>query len=101
MPNGHGGSVRFFPVGVILFFLVGLFAAYYQSGEAWQLYAGYGLSALLGERFAHHLHRWNSEEYDGAYYSDAEKAAVRKTYVVAAILYVIGAVAAWNLLTTK
>ena len=101
MPNGHGGYVRFLSVVVLLLFLAGVFAAHHKTGEAWLLYAGYALSALLGERFAHHLHRWNSEEYDGAYYSDAEKAGVRKTYIVAAILYVIGALAAWNLLTTK
>ena len=101
MPNGHGGYVRFFSVGVILFFLAATFAAWHKSGEPWLLYGGYALAALGGERFAHHLHRWNSEEYDGAYYSDAEKARVRKTYIVAAIIYVIGAVVAWDLLTTR
>jgi hypothetical protein len=101
MPNGHGGSVRFFSVGVLVIILAVNLVAYHKSGEAWVLYAGYALSALLGERFAHHLHRWNSEEYDGAYYSDAEKAGARKIYIVAAILYVIGAVVAWNFLTTK
>ena len=101
MPNGHGGHVRFFSVGVLLVMLAVALAAYLKSGEDWVLYSGYALSALAGERIAHHLHRWHSEEYDGAYYSDAEKAGVRKIYIVAAILYVIGALAAWNLLTTK
>ena len=101
MPNGHGGHVRFFPVGVILLFLAGTFAAWHKSGEEWLLYAGYALSALGGERFAHHLHRWSSEEYDGAYYSDAEKASVRKTYIVGAIIYVLGGLIGWNFLTTK
>jgi hypothetical protein len=101
MPNGHGGHVRFFSVGVLVVLVALTLAAYYKSGEDWVLYSGYALSALLGERFAHHLHRWKSEEYDGAYLSGAEKAGARKLYIVAAIIYVIGAVAAWNLLATK
>ena len=101
MPNGHGGHVRFLPVGVILLILAGLFAAWHKSGAEWLLHAGYVLSALGGERLAHHLHRWASEEYDGAYYSDEEKAGVRKTYIVAAIIYVLGGLIGWHFLTTK
>ena len=99
MPNGHGGHLRFFSVGVILLFLGGIFAVWHKSGEEWLLYAGYALSALGGERFAHHLHRWGAEEYDGAYTSDAEKASVQKTYVVGAIIYVLGGLIGWHFLT--
>ena len=101
MPNGHGGTVRYFSFGVIVLFLAGVFAAWHKSGEEWLLYAGYALSALGGERLAHHLHRWKSLEYDGAYYSDEEKAGVRKTYIVGAIIYVLGGLIGWNFLTTK
>jgi hypothetical protein len=101
MPNGHGGQVRFLPVALLLVCAAVLIVYARKSGEEWAVYGGYGLAALIGERFAHHLHRWKSEEYDGSYYSDAEKAAARKTYIVAAIIYVIGALVAWNLLITK
>ncbi len=98
MPNGHGGHVRFFSVIVLLVALAAMLAVYRKAGNPWVLYAGYGLAALLGERFAHHLHRWKMEEYDGSYYSDAEKARVRKAYVAGALLYAIAAVAAWHFL---
>jgi hypothetical protein len=101
MPNGHGGYVRFLSVGVILFFLAGTFAAWHKSGEEWLLYAGYALSALGGERLAHHLHRWKYDEYGGAYYSEETHAAVRKLYIVAAIIYALGGLIAWHFLTTK
>ena len=101
MPNGHGGYVRFFSVAVLLLFLGGVFAAYRMNPELWLLAAGYGLAALLGERFARNLHMWNAEEYGGSYYSDAEMAGARKTYIVAAVIYAIGAVVAWGFLTTK
>ena len=101
MPNGHGGHVRFFSFGVIVLFLAGIFAAWHKSGEEWLLYAGYALAALGGERLAHHLHRWKYEEYDGSYYSEETHAAVRKLYLVAAIIYVLGGLIAWHFLTTK
>ena len=100
MPNGHGGSVRFLSVGVILFLLAGVFAAYHNTGEPLWRWLGYGLAALGGERFAHHLHRWKYDESGGAYYSWETHAAVRKLYIVAAIIYVMGAVVAWHFLTT-
>jgi hypothetical protein len=101
MPNGHGGHVRFFSVVLLTICAAGLLIYARKTEEAWALYGGYGLAVLIGERFAHHLHRWHVQEYDGGYYSDAEKAGARKTYIVAAILYVIGALVAWDLLTTK
>jgi len=98
MPNGHGGSVRFFPVIVLLVILGTMLVVYRKAATPWVLYAGYGFAALLGERLSHHLHRWKVEEYDGAYYSDPEKARVRKVYLAAAALYVIAAVATWHFL---
>jgi hypothetical protein len=100
MPNGHGGHVRFLPVIVLALLLAALLAAYRGSGEPWMLYAGYALSAVFGERLAHHLHRWQVLEYGGAYATDEEKAGARKTYVVGAIVYVLGGLIGWNLLTT-
>lgn len=100
MPNGHGGSVRFFSVVVLLFFAAGLLAYVRNGGAGWAVYAGYGLAVLIGERFAHHLHRWHVEEYDGAYASDEQNAAAQKTYIVGAIIYVLCAVVAWYFLTT-
>jgi hypothetical protein len=100
MPNGHGGNARFFPV---IFFLVvagGLLAYARNTGADWAVYGGYGLAILIGERFAKSLHLWHVENYDGAYATDEEKAGARKTYRVGAVIYVIVAVAAWNLLTT-
>jgi hypothetical protein len=99
MPNGYGGYVRFFSVGVILFFLAGIFAAWHKSGEGWLLYTGYALAALGGERLAHHLHRWKYDEYGGAYYSEETHAAVRKLYIICTILYATGGVVAWYFLT--
>lgn len=101
MPNGHGGYVRFLSVAALLLLLGGVFAGYLKSPEPWLLYAGYAVAALLGERFAHNLHMWKAEEYDGVYLSDDEKIGARKTYIVAAVIYVIGAVVAWDFLTTK
>ena len=102
MPNGHGGSARFFPVIILLVIAAGLLVYVRSDGApGWALYAGYPLACLMGERIAHHLHRWHAEEYDGAYLTDQEKAGARKTYIVAAIIYVIGAVVAWDFLTTK
>ncbi len=99
MPNGHGGYVRFFSVVVLLFFAAGLLAYIKNGGAEWAVYAGYGLAVLIGERFAHNLHRWGAEEYGGAYASDEENAAAQKTYIVGAIIYVLGAVVAWHFLT--
>jgi hypothetical protein len=99
MPNGHGGRVRFFPVIVLALFLGGLLVYARKTGAEWAIYAGYGVAVLAGERFAHHLHLWHVDEYVD--WSDEEKAAARKIYIVGAIIYVIGALAAWNLLTTK
>lgn len=101
MPNGHGGYVRFFSVIVIVLATTGLLVYVRKTGVEWAVYAGYVLAVLLGERFAHHLHRWKIEEYDGAYATDEEKAAARKTYIVGAIIYVLGAVVAWHFLTTQ
>ncbi len=95
MPNGHGGSVRFFSVIVLLIFAGGLLAYIRNGGAGWSVYPGYGLAVLIGERFAHHLHLWHIDEYDGAYASDEEKTGGRKTYIVGAIIYVLGAVVAW------
>jgi hypothetical protein len=99
MPNGHGGVVRFFSVIVLLIFAAGLLVLAKKGGEEWAIYAGYGLAILIGERFAHHLHLWQINEYDGAYASDAEKAAARKIYIVGAVIYILGAVVAWHFLT--
>lgn len=100
MPNGHGGSVRFFSA-IFLLIIAGVLLAYARkSGAEWAVYAGYGLALLIGERFAHHLHLWHVVEYDGAYSSDEEKAAAKKMYIIGAVIYVMGAVMAWNLLTT-
>lgn len=99
MPNGHGGHVRFLPVIVLLVVLAGLLVYARKTGAEWAAWGGYGLAALAGERLAHHLHRWNSEEYDGAYYSGEEKAAARKTYIAAAVIYMIGGAVAWYFLT--
>jgi hypothetical protein len=96
MPNGHGGYVRFLSVIILLVMLAAMLALYRKAGNSWMLYAGYGLAALLGERFAHHLHRWKTEEYDGGYYSDSEKTRVRTVYLAGAILYAAAAVAAWH-----
>ena len=100
MPNGHGGNVRFFSV-VFLLVAAGLLLAYARNtGADWAVYGGYALAALTGERFAKNLHLWHVENYDGAYATDEEKAGARKTYRVGAVIYVIFAVAVWNLLTT-
>ena len=99
MPNGHGGVVRFFSVIVLLVFAAGLLAYIKQGGWTGAVYAGYGLAILIGERFAHHLHLWHVDEYDGAYSTDEEKAAARKTYIVGAVIYILGAVVAWYILT--
>jgi hypothetical protein len=101
MPNGHGGHARFVTVILLLIVAGGLLVYARKTDEAWAIYGGYALAALIGERIAHHVHRWNSEEYDGAYYSDAEKAGARKIYIVAAIIYAIGGVVAWYFLTHK
>ena len=98
MPNGHGGVVRFFSVIVLLLFAAALLAYIKQGGSAWAVYAGYGLAVLIGERFAHHLHLWRVDEYGGAYVTDAEQAGARKTYLVGAVIYVLGALVAWNFL---
>lgn len=98
MPNGHGGHVRFLPVIVLLVVMGTMLTVYRKAGDPWVFYAGYGLAALLGERFAHHLHRWKMDEYDGAYYSDAGKARVLRIYRIAAAIYGIAAVAAWYFL---
>ena len=100
MPNGHGGIVRFLSVIVLLIFAAALLVYVRRGGSEWAVYAGYGLAALIGERFAHHLHRWHVNEYDGAYATDAEKAGARKMYLVGAVIYVLGALVAWNLLAT-
>jgi hypothetical protein len=101
MPNGHGGHVRFFTVILLLIVAGGLLVYARKTDEALAVYGGYALAILIGERIAHHVHRWKSEEYDGAYYSDAEKAGARKLYIICAILYAIGAVVMWDFLTTK
>ena len=98
MPNGHGGVVRFFSVIVLLIFAAALLAYVKQGGSEWAVYAGYGLALLIGERIAHHLHLWHVDEYDGAYATDAEKAGARKTYLVGAVIYVLGALVAWYFL---
>lgn len=100
MPNGHGGVVRFFSVIVLLIFAAGLLAYVKKGGAEWAIYAGYFLALAIGERFAHHLHLWHVDEYEGAYSSDEEKAGARKTYIVGAVIYVLGAVVAWYFLTT-
>jgi len=99
MPNGHGGYVRFFSVIVLLLFAGGLLVYIRNGAAGWAVYPGYGLAVLIGERFAHHLHLWHIDEYDGACSSDKEKAGARKTYIVGAIIYVLGAVVAWHFLT--
>jgi hypothetical protein len=99
MPNGHGGHVRFFSMIVLTLFAAGLLIYARKTGAEWAVYSGYGLAVLIGERFAHHLHLWHVDEYVD--WSDDEKAAARKTYIIGAIIYVIGAVVAWNFLTTK
>ncbi len=101
MPNGHGGHVRFFSVIFLLLIAGGLLVYARKTEEAWALYGGYGLAALIGERFAHHLHRWKYEEYGGSYHSEETLAAVRKFYIICAILYAIGGVVAWYFLTHK
>ena len=101
MPNGHGGYVRFFSV-IVLVIIAGILLAYARkSGTEWAIYAGYGVSILIGERLAHHIHRWHTDWYGGGYHSDEEKAAARKMYIIGAVIYVLGAVIAWNLLTTQ
>jgi YD repeat-containing protein len=99
MPNGHGGYVRYFSVVVLLIVAAGLLVYARKTDEAWAVYGGYALGALIGERLAHHLHRWKYDEYGGAYYSEETHAAVRKLYIVCAILYAIGGVVAWYFLT--
>lgn len=99
MPNGHGGVGRFYSVIFLLIFAGGLLAYARKSGAEWAVYAGYALAVLIGERFAHHLHHWHVDEYDGTYASDEEKAGARKMYIVGAVIYVLGAVVAWNFLT--
>jgi len=98
MPNGHGGRLRFFSVIVLLAVAAGLLAWVRQGAPDWVTYAGYGLAFPIGERIAHHLHRWSAEEYDGGFATDEERAGARKTYLVGTVIYVIGALAAWNLL---
>ncbi len=102
MPNGHGGQVRFFSVIILLFFAAGLLAYVRQGGAPeWVAYTGYPLVILIGERFAHHLHRWHAEEYGGDYTTEEEKIGARKTYIVGAVIYVLAAVVTWDFLTTR
>ncbi len=101
MPNGHGAHFRFLPVIVLLVFGGGLLV-YARDGGApgWVAYTGYPLAWLIGERIAYHLHRWHAEEHGGEYSTEEEKAAARKTYIVGAVIYILGAMVAWNFLTT-
>ncbi len=101
MPNGHIRRIRFLPV-IVLLAMGGGLLVYVRNGGApgWVVYAGYPLAWLIGERIAYHLHRWHAEEHGGDYSTEEEKAAARKTYIVGAVIYILGALVAWDLLIT-
>ena len=51
--------------------------------------ASYAAAALTAERLAWHLQMWGASEYDGAYYSAAEKSRARTRYASTALVLVV------------
>jgi hypothetical protein len=99
MPNGHGGSPRFFSALILLVCLIIVYSFLMKGASPWLAWAGYPLAALFGWRFAHGLHLWKVTEYDGAYSSEEAVSLAVNKYLIGTVAYAVVAMVVWFFLT--
>lgn len=101
MPNGHGGSPRFFSALILLVCLIIVYSFLMKGASPWLAWVGYPMAALFGWRFAYGLHMRKVTEYDGAYTSDDAWTKAFVKYIAGSVVYGIAAMALWHFLISR
>jgi len=99
VPNGHGGSPRFFSALILMICLIALYSALLKGATPWLGWIGYPLAAAFGWRLAYGLHMWKVTEYDGAYSSEEAIDGAIYRYLIGSVVYAVMAMVAWYFLT--